>query len=201
MVEQHYHNGVDSPKIINTHLRTAYKDSEVVLLTTDQTIAGVKTFSSIPVLPESDPTTDNQAVRKAYADSQLPATELIASSTVRDSADTERYTDQTTYTKLKDITVNADSGTVTVDFDAKIGGAASGTCYFRIYKNGTAAGTERTETDGTYTTYSEDIDVTAGDEVQLCAKKDVGSDNAYVQNFRLKYDRVLSITEGTVNTN
>jgi len=33
-----------------------------------QTIADVKTFSSIPVLPASDPTTDNQAVRKKYAD-------------------------------------------------------------------------------------------------------------------------------------
>lgn len=30
--------------------------------------AGVKTFSSIPVLPASNPTTANQAVRKAYAD-------------------------------------------------------------------------------------------------------------------------------------
>jgi len=36
----------------------------------NQTIAGVKTFTSIPVLPSSDPTTDNQAVRKAYVDAQ-----------------------------------------------------------------------------------------------------------------------------------
>lgn len=33
-----------------------------------QTIAGVKTFSSIPVLPASNPTAANEAVRKAYAD-------------------------------------------------------------------------------------------------------------------------------------
>lgn len=39
-----------------------------MLLTTAQTAAGIKTFSSIPVLPASDPTTDNQAVRKAYVD-------------------------------------------------------------------------------------------------------------------------------------
>src|SRR3972149_8951644 len=37
--------------------------------TGDETIAGIKTFSSIPVLPASDPTTDNQAARKAYVDS------------------------------------------------------------------------------------------------------------------------------------
>lgn len=33
-----------------------------------QTVAGVKTFSSIPVLPSSNPTTADQAVRKGYAD-------------------------------------------------------------------------------------------------------------------------------------
>ena len=37
-----------------------------------QTIAGVKTFSSIPVLPASDPTTSNQAARKAYVDLMVP---------------------------------------------------------------------------------------------------------------------------------
>jgi len=36
-----------------------------------QTIAGVKTFSSIPLLPASDPTTDNQAVRKAFVNSYV----------------------------------------------------------------------------------------------------------------------------------
>lgn len=34
-----------------------------------QTMDGVKTFGSIPVLPASNPTTDNQAARKAYVDS------------------------------------------------------------------------------------------------------------------------------------
>lgn len=43
-------------------------DTTKVGLSGNETIAGVKTFSSIPVLPASDPTTDNQAVRKAYAD-------------------------------------------------------------------------------------------------------------------------------------
>ena len=34
----------------------------------NQTVAGIKTFSSIPVLPSTDPTNANQAVRKGYAD-------------------------------------------------------------------------------------------------------------------------------------
>ena len=45
-------------------------DSAAVKLTGNQTLQGVKTFGSIPVLPASDPTTDNQAVRKAYVDAK-----------------------------------------------------------------------------------------------------------------------------------
>lgn len=41
-----------------------------LITTTDQTIAGVKTFTSIPVMP-GNPTTDNQIANKAYVDSLL----------------------------------------------------------------------------------------------------------------------------------
>ena len=34
----------------------------------NQTVNGIKTFGSLPVLPDSDPTTANQACRKAYVD-------------------------------------------------------------------------------------------------------------------------------------
>ena len=47
-------DGVDSTGFVNT--------------SGAQTVAGLKTFSSIPVLPSTDPTTANQAVRKGYAD-------------------------------------------------------------------------------------------------------------------------------------
>ena len=43
-------------------------DSAAVKTSGDQTVNGIKTFGSIPVLPASDPSTDNQAVRKAYVD-------------------------------------------------------------------------------------------------------------------------------------
>ena len=48
--------------------------SDVVLLTGDQSIAGIKTFTSIPVLPASDPTTDHQAARKLYVDGKFNTT-------------------------------------------------------------------------------------------------------------------------------
>ncbi|MEX0650269.1 MAG: hypothetical protein WD200_04660 [Candidatus Andersenbacteria bacterium] len=51
----------------NPHSVTAAQ-AGAVALTGDETIAGIKTFSAIPVGPGSDPTTDNQLVRKAYVD-------------------------------------------------------------------------------------------------------------------------------------
>ena len=52
-------------------------DADVVHDTGDETVAGVKTFSSIPVLPASDPTSDNQAVRKAFVD-ELSLGKIVA---------------------------------------------------------------------------------------------------------------------------
>ncbi len=49
--------------------------STAVLLTGDQTIAGVKTFSSSPVVPT--PTTDYQSATKKYVDDNSDAGELI----------------------------------------------------------------------------------------------------------------------------
>ncbi len=46
-----------------------------------QTIAGVKTFSSIPVGPASNPTTDNQLARKAYVDSKAASAKTLAVTT------------------------------------------------------------------------------------------------------------------------
>lgn len=49
-------------------------DAANVKLTGAQTVAGVKTFSSIPVLPASDPTTANEASRKSYVDTKVSLT-------------------------------------------------------------------------------------------------------------------------------
>jgi len=47
---------------------TAANDASVVKLTGDQTVAGIKTFSSFPVTPSSAPTTDYQVSNKKYVD-------------------------------------------------------------------------------------------------------------------------------------
>ena len=45
--------------------------ASLVAKTGAQTIAGVKTFSSIPILPASDPLAANEATRKTYVDAQV----------------------------------------------------------------------------------------------------------------------------------
>lgn len=50
-------------------------DTAAVKLTLDQTIAGVKTFSSSPVVPE--PTTAGQAVNKSYADNVVSTSRVL----------------------------------------------------------------------------------------------------------------------------
>ena len=50
---------------------TAFVDATAVKLTGDQTIAGVKTFTSSPIVPT--PTTNTQAANKAYVDGKLAA--------------------------------------------------------------------------------------------------------------------------------
>lgn len=57
---------------VDAQIATRAAEADVVKKTTDQTIAGVKTFGSIPLLPASDPTTANQAARKSYVDARMP---------------------------------------------------------------------------------------------------------------------------------
>jgi len=73
-----YLNGATYEYWVNVDGGTVWQrqagQSDVVLLTGDQTIAGIKTFSSIPILPASDPTTDHQAARKLYVDGKFNTT-------------------------------------------------------------------------------------------------------------------------------
>ena len=65
-------NTSDTDKPVSTaqqaEIDTKADDSEVVKLTGDQTVAGIKTHSSFPVTPSSAPTTDYQVANKKYVD-------------------------------------------------------------------------------------------------------------------------------------
>jgi hypothetical protein len=98
------------------------------------------------------------------------------------SADTERTHGNTTPTKVKEIQV-ALAGVYRVKFDLKHD-VATYEAIARIYKNGGAEGTQRSNSTTSYVNYSEDITLAAGDLLQLYAW--VGAiSNAYVRNFRI----------------
>lgn len=194
----HKHTGEDSPQVKQTDVLDVYGDSEVVHLTGNETIADIKTFTSIPVLPASDPTTDNQAVRKAYVDLILPATETISSTTARDNANINRESTSATYEKLKEIEFNEVDGTINVRYQGVRG--TGNACYLRLYKNGVAIGDE--EDPGiTTSTYDEDVAVETGDLLQMYLKSSDGVNNIFVETFQLRYDKIFTITPGTINTN
>jgi hypothetical protein len=143
-------------------------------LSGNQTINGIKSFGSIPVLPASDPTTDNQAVRKKYVDD---ISAILPSDTHLLSAPTERTTTSTSYTKLKEIKVNK-AGTYKISF-TMLGSIANG----QIYKNGSAFGTERSAGNASYQTFIETLTLSANDNVQIYVKTSNGTQTAYVKDF------------------
>lgn len=104
--------GITGTLSSQTDLQTALNlkaiDSAVVHLSGAETIAGVKTFSSIPVLPASSPFTDNEAVRKKYADDR-DATNLAAANAYTDSEIDSYGNLQKAFKKINDI-YNATSG-------------------------------------------------------------------------------------------
>ena len=198
IINNHKHTGLDSPKVKEDDLLDAVNKETVVLLTTAQTIADVKTFTSIPVLPASDPTTDNQAVRKSYVDDMLSPTYTIDTSlNIADSADTERTSTVTAMTKKKEIEFNDIDGIITVYFELKDNGGLPVSA--QVYKNGSPAGTSRDSTGTTYISFSENFSVVTDDLIQLYVDANGVGRTAYIQNFRLKYARYITPTSGTVN--
>lgn len=105
---------------------------------------------------------------------------LVAGTTLLCSADTERYSESQTYTKLKEIVISTGSGVITVSFDLK--GSGGDNAYGRIYRNGVAVGTERQRQSTAYETFSENISVANGDLIQLYFK---AAYYGYVMNFRI----------------
>jgi len=174
----------------------ALKDSaksfdNIVQTAGNQTVAGIKTFTSIPVLPASDPTTANQATRKAYIDNNfignyVPDTFKLI---LEVSSDGEKSTTNSLYDQLKRIVLPR-SGQLYVYFEMK-SSSVSYNQYARIYggAGGTPIGTERRTTSVTYVAFEEIITLVALDTtykytmLELQAKT-VGSGTVYIKNFR-----------------
>lgn len=165
-------------------------------LTEDFTFAST-TFSASTtweVLPEydSDPTSDNEATRKSYVDTEISDNVgniilVTASDTLQASSAVEKsdYV-QADYEKFKDIEIYK-TGSIRVKFDAK-GSNIDNHLKFRVYKNGVAIGTIRTPESTSYITYSEDFSgIVPFDNIQIYATTDSYAYTTYVENFQIYY--------------
>lgn len=101
------------------------------------------------------------------------------------AADTERFQQVATPTKKKEIGM-ARSGTVNVSLAMCLSTAAAQVAHARIYVNGSAVGTDRTDSSGVYQTYTEDIAVTVGDLVQGYIWEPTGARSVYIKEFRVR---------------
>jgi hypothetical protein len=154
----------------------------------DETIAGVKTFSSIPLLPASDPTSDNQAVRRKFIQDYL--VKLTASDNLQKSNDGEVSTGSDVYVLIKEIQVFR-PGTVRAKWDMRTtGGGGSQYVYGKIYVDGVAVGTEHSQQGDTYNTYTQSsVGIAAGSRVQLWGK--INLTTGWYRNFRIYYDKAF----------
>lgn len=183
----HRHNNIDAPKLDYGNIN----DVQVV----DDTGTGTDVMWS--------PNKIDSEIKERLDDTDFVS--IIASDLLVDSANTEQDipTTQTAYAKEKDITFNEVDGTIRIKWDMRTDDG-NDQVNGQIYLNDTPeAGTEETETTGTYTTFSHDVAVSQGDEVQLYVKwvdNAEGSSGAKIRNFRLYYTKqVIKKTAGTVN--
>jgi len=125
-----------------TDERDYVKNQQGVMLFGDQTIAGVKTFSSFPVTPSSAPTSDYQVANKKYCDDNFVTS--TGTVTLTNKRITKR---ETTITSSATPTPNSDTTdiyTITALAENATFGAPSGTptqgqsLIIRIKDNGTA---------------------------------------------------------------
>lgn len=112
-------------------------------------------------------------------------TAVYPSGTLQISADTERSTNSTSYIKVKEIALSV-SGYIRTYFELR---SSTNTIlvFGRVYRNGTALGTERAASSTTYVAFTEDLLFNVGDMAQLYLRSSYDTHYAYARNFRLSF--------------
>jgi hypothetical protein len=162
-----------------THLPTqqsakAYIDAAIAALSAlcaklagDQTVAGVKTFSSSPIVPT--PTTDYQASTKKYVDdTALPGDASAGNYCIVGFPGTVDGGGGG-YNKAIEIKLDR-GGEFRINFEMASG--VGGSLYVRVYRNGSPVGTEYLTNTGSWVSKTEDISGwTSGDLLQIYTKE------------------------------
>ena len=187
-------------------------------LTTAQTVAGIKTFTSFPVTPSSAPTTDYQAANKKYVDDSEVGVDdstieldsgnlrvkdagityakiqnsVYGDTTVHVNATTRSHTG-TSYTKMKESTVVV-PGTYNISFGLWISASVA---QGKLYINGVAVGSEHSTASASEVTYTEtNKTLAAGDLVQIYTKRTGNLATIYTANLTLKCQFFATTTSG-----
>lgn len=123
---------------------------------------------------------------KSWEFTGASATTVWSDSDTLGGANSEETSTDAGYTKIKEIVINqALTGARNISFDIKSNDGAT-TVYGRVYRNGSALGTEQTTTSGTFVTKTESINQTwaANDLLQLYVHSD-GAATLTVRNFQM----------------
>lgn len=147
--------------------------------------------------------TDMQLVSLSPLSTNSTITEAVASGNTRSTnAASVGYNQSTTvYTKMKETLYNDVPGTVNVTYTVTWTGGGIWTNRTRVYINGVAVGTERSDLSGTYT---ESFTLATGDLVQIYAYIPSYTSGAFTQsisNLILAYDKQLKQTFITNTSN
>ena len=111
-------------------------------------------------------------------------------------ANTERTSSSDSFVKVKEFTVNR-TGEYRISFDLK-GSDTFNVVQAAIYRNGSLYWTGRALQSTSYSTFTEDLEVTKDDLIQLYYKGETPT-NAVVRNFNMKYDLTSGVTAWVVD--
>jgi hypothetical protein len=171
-VDQSYFDGLKA--LISLVYQNFPTNTEACLVTGNQTVAGVKTFSSFPVTPSSAPTTNYQTANKKYVDDEINA--IQTSFYYQEDSDTggvDYSTLTTSYVLYDTYTVPSDKAIVMKEFSFLfLTGTGTVTCELR--KNGTPISTISRSTSGTETDSTLNVLGEEGDVFTIYIKASVG---------------------------
>lgn len=115
----------------------------------------------------------------------------IVSDVLRNSNDGAKSSNVTSYTKVKEVKLNAPLGACRLKFDMKCPEAH--TVKAKVYKNGVPEGAEQTTASTSYVTKSEDFSGwTTNDLIQIYVRPTVEYDYTYIQNMRFYYTKNIA---------
>jgi len=171
-------------------------DESFIDYTVGNTYSGNNTFtgtttmatSSISKIILTATSTDwNSAQSKKYIDdNNLVPIAASSSDVLKGSDDSVSQTEPISYTEVKSF-ISYVAGTMKIKFDLQ-SETGSYAAWGRIYKNGVAIGTERTTSSTSYVTYSETLNIGAGDTVSLYVKTNNTASDVMVRNYRIYFD-------------